>query len=168
MAKGLMISRADIVKNTHISGSVDIDKYIQFILIAQEITIQQLLGTDLYEKIQTDIENSTLSGNYLTLVTEYVKPVLIHAGFLNYLPFAAYTIGNQGIFKKSAENAENVDKSEVDYLVEKERDIMQFYIDRLIEHLTFEASSKYPEYNTNTNDAIHPLQGGINYEGWIL
>lgn len=168
MAKGLFISRADIVKNSHISGSVDIDKYIQFILIAQEITVQQLLGTDLYEKIQTDIENSTLAGDYLTLVSDYVKPVLIHAAFLQYLPFGAYTIGNQGIYKKTSENGENVDKSEVDYLVEKERDIMQFYIDRLIEHLSFNAPSKYPEYNTNTNEDIHPIQGGINYEGWIL
>jgi len=74
MAKGLMISRKDLVKYTSLGGNIDTDKFIQYVLIAQEITIQQLLGTDLYEKIQTDIESSSLTGDYLTLVNDISNP----------------------------------------------------------------------------------------------
>ena len=88
MAKGLMISRKDLIKYTSLSGSIDTDKFIQYVLIAQEITVQQLLGTDLYEKIQTDIEGSSLTGDYSTLVNDYIKPVLIHAAAVSYIPFA--------------------------------------------------------------------------------
>lgn len=167
MAKGLMITRADLVKYSNLNGNVDVDKFIQFILIAQEIDIQQLLGTDLYEKIQTDIESSSLAGNYLSLVNNYIKPVLIHSAMVYWLPFSYITIGNKGLFKHTSENATAVDKSEVDYLVEKERDIMQFYADRLIEHLSFNAPSLYPEYNTNSNDDISPITGQ-SYTGWVL
>ena len=49
MAKALFIKRADLVKNTAISGNVDVDKYIQFIKLAQDIHVQNYLGTDLYK-----------------------------------------------------------------------------------------------------------------------
>ena len=135
--------------------------------MAQEITIQQLLGTELYEKIQGDIEASSLSGNYLTLVNDYIKPTLVHAAMVQALPFLSYTLGNKGIFKHQAEGSQLAEKDEVDHLVEKERDIFQFYADRLIDHLSYYAAARYPEYNQNTNDDISPITGQ-NYTGWVL
>lgn len=167
MATGLMIKRDDLVRFTSLNGNVDTDKFLQYILIAQETTVQQILGTDLYNKIQNDIEGDTLTGNYSSLVSDYIKPVLCHAAMVQYLPFAAFTIGNNGIFKRSSENSETASKNEIDYLVEKERDILQFYIDRITEYLNFNAPSKFPEYYTNSNEDIRPLNG-INFEGWVL
>ena len=102
MATGLFITRADIVKRTSLGGNVDQDKYIQYVLIAQEVHLQNYLGTDLYEKIQTYIESGSLAGDYLTLVNDWIKPCLLHWAMVEYLPFAAYTIGNKGIFKHSS------------------------------------------------------------------
>lgn len=167
MATGLFITRADIVKRTSLGGNVDQDKYIQYVLIAQEVHIQNYLGTDLYEKIQTDIESSSLAGDYLTLVNDWIKPCLLHWAMVEYLPFAAYTIGNKGIFKHSSETGQNIEKEEVDFLIEKERDIAQYYTDRLLNHLSFEASSKYPEYYTNNNEDVHPDRDA-NFSGWVL
>ena len=167
MATGLFITRADIVKRTSLGGNVDQDKYIQYVLIAQEVHIQNYLGTDLYEKIQTDVESSSLAGDYLTLVNDWIKPCLLHWAMVEYLPFAAYTIGNKGIFKHSSETGQNIEKEEVDFLIEKERDIAQYYTDRLLNHLSFEASSKYPEYYTNNNEDVHPDRDA-NFSGWVL
>ncbi len=55
MAKALFIKRSDLVKNTALNSNVDTDKFIQFIDLAQEIHIQNYLGTDLYDKISADI-----------------------------------------------------------------------------------------------------------------
>ena len=55
MATALFIKRADLVKNTALSGNVDTDKFIQFIKLAQEIHIQNYLGTDLYNKISRNV-----------------------------------------------------------------------------------------------------------------
>ena len=167
MATGLFITRADIVKRTSLGGNVDQDKYLQYVLIAQEVHIQNYLGTDLYEKIQTDIEAGNLTGDYLTLVNDWIKPCLLHWAMVEYLPFAAYTIGNKGIFKHSSETGQNIEKEEVDFLIEKERDIAQYYTDRLINHLSFEASTKYPQYFTNNNEDVYPDKDA-NFSGWVL
>jgi hypothetical protein len=46
MATALFIKRSDLVKNTALNANVDTDKFIQFIALAQEIHIQNYLGTD--------------------------------------------------------------------------------------------------------------------------
>ncbi len=52
MATALLITRDDLVRYTAVNGNVDVDKFIQFIKIAQDIHIQNYLGTKLLEKIQ--------------------------------------------------------------------------------------------------------------------
>ena len=166
MATALFISRTDLVKNTILDGNVDTDKFIQFIKIAQEIHIQNYLGTDLYNKISADIIASNLSGAYLTLVNSYIQPMLIHYAMADYLPFAAYQVKNGGVFKHTSENAESVEKNEIDYLVNKERDFAEYYTRRLIDFITFNINS-YPEYNTNNNEDIYPDKDAL-YHGWVL
>lgn len=166
MATALFIKREDIVRNTIIDGNVDIDKYIQFIKIAQEIHVRNYLGTDLYNRISNDIINGTLTGDYLTLVNTYIQPMLIHYAMMDYLPFAAYQVKNGGIFKHTSENAQNVDKNEVDYLVAKEREFANYYATRFVDYICFN-DNLFPEYNSNSNDDINPDQD-TTFNGWVL
>ncbi len=166
MAEALLVTRKDIVKFTAMSGNVDTDKFIQYIKIAQDKHIENYLGSDLIDKIKQHIIDDDLAGDYLTLVNEWVKPCLIHWAMVEYLPFAAYSIANKGVFKHSSENAENASRDEVDYLLEKERNTAQYYTDRLIDYLSFNAGSKYPEYYTNNNEDVSPDKD--LFGGWVL
>jgi hypothetical protein len=166
MATALFINRTDLVKNSILDGNVDTDKFIQFIKVAQQIDIQNLLGTDLYNKISADIIAGTLSGNYLTLVNTYVQPTLIWFAQMNYIPFAAYQIKNGGVFKHSSETAQNVDKNEVDYLVGKAREYANYYSTRLVDYLCFN-DNLFPEYNSNSDDDIYP-DTDTTFKGWVL
>ena len=47
MAEALLITRQDVVKFTAMNGNVDTDNFIQYVKIAQDIHIQNYLGTDL-------------------------------------------------------------------------------------------------------------------------
>ena len=122
MATALFIKRADLVKNTALNGSVDTDKFIQFIHIAQEIHVRNYMGTDLYNKISQDIIDGDLTGDYLALINDYIQPMLIHYAMAEYLPFAAYTIANGGVYKHNSENSTIASKEEVDLLINRERD----------------------------------------------
>ena len=51
MAKALFITTNDLVKHTIINGNVDPDSYTQYIFQAQQVHIQNYLGTKLYNKI---------------------------------------------------------------------------------------------------------------------
>jgi hypothetical protein len=166
MAVALFISRTDLVRNSIIDGNVDTDKFIQFIKIAQEIHIQNYLGTDLYNRISTDIINDTLTGDYLTLVNTYVQPILIHFALVDYLPFAAYQLKNGGVLKHNSENSETVAKEEIDYLVNKEREFADYYTRRFIDYMCFN-QEKFPEYNSNSNEDVDPSQDAL-FNGWVL
>lgn len=166
MAEALLITRNDLVKFTAINGNVDVDKFIQFIKIAQDVHIQGILGTDLLNKIKADIVASTLANPYLSLLTDYVKPMLIHYAMVEYLPFAAYTIANKGVYKHESENATSVDKNEVDFLVEKERQIAHHYTERFVSYMSFN-NDLFPEYNSNSNGDMYPRTDN-NFTGWVL
>jgi len=166
MATALFIKREDLVRNTAIGGNVDTDKFIQFIKIAQEIHIQNYTGTQLYNKISTDITNSTLVNPYLALVNDYIQPMLIHWAMVEYLPFAAYTIGNGGVFKHNSENSTTAEKIEVDYLVNKARDLAQYYTDRFITYMSYNQAS-FPQYNANNNADVYP-DTDANFASWVL
>jgi hypothetical protein len=166
MPTALFIKREDIVRNTALSGNLDTDKYIQFIKIAQEIHIQNYTGTKLYDKISADIIANTLAGNYLSLVTDYLQPMLIHFAMAEYLPFAAFTVANGGVYKHTSENSVNAEKIEIDYLVEKERTIAKYYTERFIDYMSFN-QSLFPEYNANVNEDIYPDRDS-RPASWVL
>ena len=166
MAEALLIERADLVKFTVVDGNVDTDKFIQFVKIAQDIHIQGYLGTDLLNKLKSEIEAGTLSGNYLSLLTTYVKPMLIHWAMVEYLPFAAYTVANKGVYKHTSENSTDVTKSEIDFLVEKQRITAENYSQRFVDYMSFNQAS-FPEYNSNSGSDVYPKHNS-NIGGWYL
>jgi hypothetical protein len=166
MAEALLITRTDLVKYTAANGNIDTDKFVQFIKISQDIHIQNYLGTQLLNKIKADIVAGTLSGNYLSLLETYVKPMLIHWAMVEYLPFAAYTIANKGVYKHGSENSESVDKNEVDFLVQKERSIAEHYTERFIAYIR-NNNILFPEYNLNSNgDMNHDTDS--TFIGWYI
>ena len=166
MATALFISRTDLVKNSIIDGNVDTDKFIQFIKLAQQIEIRNYLGTKLYDKISTDIAGSGLSGNYETLVNDYVQPMLIWYAQAEYIPYAADHIKNGGVFKHTSENSESVSKSEVDFLVNKARNTAEYYTQRFLDYIN-NNSNLFPEYNQNTGGDVYP-DSDATFNGWVL
>ena len=166
MAVALLVTREDITRMTALNGNVDVDKFVQFIKIAQDIHIQNYLGTDLLNKISADVVSGTLASPYTTLVSTYIKPMLIHWAMVEYLPFAAYTIANKGVYKHGSENSESVAKDEVDFLINKERSIAENYTKRFVDYMCYN-NNLYPEYNTNSNSDVNPDKD-INLSGWYL
>ena len=166
MATALFITEADIKRYSTLSGNIDVDKFLPFIEIAQLTHIREYLGSDLYNKIASDILASTLTGVYSTLVTTYIKPMTIHWALTEFLPFAAFQVSNNGVYKHVSESSESVSKEEVDFLIEKHRSIAQNYTRRFIDYMVYNRSS-YPEYDTNTNEDVRPNTTS-NFTGWVL
>ena len=166
MAQALFISRDDIIKFTVLNGNIDTDKFIQFIKIAQDIHIQNYLGTKLFNRLNDDIINDDLTQPYSDLLSTYIKPMLIHWAMVEFLPYAAYTVANKGVFKHNSENSSNVEKNEIDFLIAKERDVAQSYTNRFIDFMCFNQVD-FPEYNANSNADVYPDKDA-NFTGWII
>lgn len=166
MAQVLFVSPADVIKRTGINGNVDRDQMIQFIKIAQDIHIQQILGTKLFNKIASDINAGSLAGNYQSLLTNYIQDMVIHYAAIEILPYIHYKVANGGIYTKGSENGTNITKEDLDYLIQKERDIAEHYSRRFIDYMSFN-NALYPEYNTNNNEDMYPTKNQ-NFAGWVL
>jgi len=166
MAQALLITPEDVLRYSNLNGNVDSDKFVQYIAIAQDMHVQRLLGTDLLEKVQADIISGTLTGNYLSLVTDWVKPALIHWSLVEFLPMGSITIGNGGIYRHQPENATALDKRDVDSLVSQERDFAVYYSNRLVDYLC-NNSTLFPEYSSNSNEDVSPSTEN-NWCGWVM
>ena len=171
MAKALFITTEDIKRYSVLSGNVDPDKFIYMVEISQDTEVQYYLGTKLLLKLQDLILAGTIglpaNAAYKTLLETYVKPMTIYWALVCYMPFAAYTVANGGVYKHTSESSETVSKDEVDYLVEKYRDIAQFYTNNFIDFMVYNQAT-YPEYNSNTNDDIYPDTSNADFGGWVL
>lgn len=166
MAQALFITTEDLTKFTAVNGNIDRDNFIQFIKIAQDIHIKNYLGSKLFNKINDDIVAGTLISPYTMLLTDYIKPMVIHWAMVEYLPWGAYTIANRGIYKHGSETSEQVSKNEVDFLIEKQRDVAQNYTRRFIDYMCYNYTD-FPEYTTNVNDDIKPDKSA-SFGGWYL
>ena len=168
MATTLFINRTDLIRNSIMDGNVDTDRFIQFIKIAQEIDVQQIMGTKMYDGLTSAIPNIDLPANarWKTVLDDYIAPMLIWYAQSNYMPFAAYQIKNGGVFKHTSENAQSVDKNEIDFLVEKARTNAEWYSRRFIDFMSFNQAT-YPEYTNNKNDDIFPSYDSL-FNGWVL
>lgn len=169
MATILFINRTDLVRNSIIDGNLDTSKLLQHIKIAQEIDVQEIIGTPMYDGLTDAIVNGIdlpENARWKTILDQFIVPMLIWFGQANFYPFAAYTIANGGVYKHQSENSQSVDKSEIDFLVEKARTNAEWYSRRFIDFMNYNQST-YPEYNKSKNDDIYPSHDSL-FNGWVL
>ena len=164
MAELLFITPQEMTNSTILSGNTDTDKYLFCILNVQLTTIEPLLGSELYDKIKTDKEADTLSGLYLELYTDFIKPITKNEALAQYIEIASYMVDNGGIYKHTGENLEVVDKAEVQYLAGKYKALAQMYVQRFNKWI---CKNYLVEYKT-CQDEVNALKGINLLGGWKL
>ena len=159
----LLISPETLKTNTALRNDIDSGLLVNYIVLAQDIYIQETLGTDLFKRLISDIENETVTGIYKTLLDEYVIKALIHCSFYEVIPFVAYKFGNKGFVKGFVEGSGiEVELEEVNYIREKVvKRAMDSYLQRLSNYLKANYG-KFPEYTTNTTlDKVRPKSPSV-------
>lgn len=164
MAELLFITPQEMTSSTILSGNTDIDKYLFCIANTQLTTIEPLLGTLLYDKIVEDITNDDLSGLYLTLYTDFIKPITKNESLAQYIEIASYMVDNGGVYKHTGENLEVVDKQEVQFLAGKYKSLAQMYVTRFYKWI---CKNPLPEYKC-WQDEVNALKGVNLNVGWHL
>lgn len=159
MSRVLFIGTARLKKQTPIQQNVDDDLLNNYIFRAQETHIHQCLGTDLYNSLKNKIIVNNLTGNYKTLMDDWITPCLIEYSFYEVLPFISLKLTNKSIGRGNAEYLAEADLNDLKYLRQTVRDVAEFYGTRLINYLK-ENSDLFVEYQTNSGiDKIVPNSG---------
>jgi len=157
----LFCNEDKLKSSTAINYNVDTAFLLPFLKVAQDKHMQVILGTDLYEKIEAEIAAGTLSGNYKTLVDDYVQDSIIHYALVEALPFISFQIKNGTVTQKNSENGTAASKDDLNWLIQKERDTAEFYGQRIVDYLC-ENSSSFPEYTSNSGADLNPIGNAYN------
>jgi len=145
----LFISETKLRSFTDLNNNVDPKLLTNAISTAQDIYLQRLISTALYQKLVNDVDNNTLSGVYSTLLNSFIVPYLIWASYWESLEFVYMRPRNNGLLTPTGgENSVNVDKD----LFEKKRQLAdnksQFYANKLTQYL-IQNQADFPELNNN-------------------
>lgn len=167
MAYALFITRNDIIKQTPLQGAIDADKLLPFIRTAQDKYILNLLGTVLFNKLQSDITTDTaFTGKYEELMEDYIKPTLVWYSCVEYIPFSGISFKSEGSFKHQSESSISPGKTEIDYLLSKALNNADYYATRLQDFL-IAYSNDIPEFLESVGNAtqIYPDQTNQYFGG---
>ncbi len=145
MPIALFTSENDIKKNTVIDDNVDVRLLQPTIWMAQERHIQEIVGSNLYNKLQSDIVASTLTGDYLTLVDDYLVPALRWWVMFEADITLLYKYRNKNVATKNSENSNPVDFTQHKYLRDHNKDQAEWWSQRAIDWLC-DNQELFPEY----------------------
>ncbi len=150
MTTTLLISEAKVRAFSDINESLDDALIVNAVREAQDIVMQPIMGTILYNTLIEKIDNNSLSGSYQTLVDDYVQPALIYASLYNITENVYVRTRNNGLLTPTGgENSVNVDKTMYDTKRQSIFNKQQFYSDQLSRYLN-EKYNLFPELGENT------------------
>ena len=150
MTTTLLISEAKVRAFSDLNESVDDALMVNGIREAQDIVIQPIIGTILYNTLLTKIDNNSVSGSYQTLIDDYIQPALVYASLYNVTESVMVRTRNNGLLTPTGgENSVNVDRSMYDAKRQSIFNKQQFYADQLSRYLS-EKYNLFPELGQNT------------------
>lgn len=155
--KVLFLSVDYLRDNTVINGNVDGELLEPFILLAQNVHIEPVVGTGLYNSLIASIEANTLAGDDKVLMDDYLQPALLQWALYEALPFINYKLTNKAISTKNSDNSDAVELDELHYLRSTVSDVAQYMSERATLYLKSNLDL-YPLYSNygSTCDAIKP------------
>ena len=164
----LYISSTRLKKDSAIGGSVSDDLIMPYILLAQDMQILPILGTDLDAKLKAEIQAGTLAGAYKTLVETYIQPALVQFAFVSLVPYLRLRFVNNAVVVMGAtDQSASATYDDLKPVMDTATDAAEFYRQRCIDYLRNNQTS-FPEYSSNTGADLDPTTrnyyAGINLD----
>lgn len=154
MTDTLLISWTKVKQYTDINDSLDPDLIKNNIREAQDIALQRVIGTILYDKLLTLVQDGEmdLAANavYKTLLTQYIQDMLLYASYYEILESIFIRPRNNGLLTPNGgENSDTVDRNKYEMKRTSVQNKMEYYADRLSRFIT-QNEADYPELTQNT------------------
>lgn len=149
MTSTFILSEAKFRQFTDVNDSLDTALIKNAIREAQDIHLQRIIGTKLYNKILSDIDASTLTGDYETLVNDYIQDFLLYAAYYETLEAIYIRPRNNGLLTPTGgENSIEVDRSLFNVKRQSVENKMEFYAEKLSQYIS-ENENTFPELSQN-------------------
>jgi len=150
MTTTFIISESKLRQFTDINDALDTALLKNAVREAQDIYLQRIIGTKLYQSILSQIDADTwTNSNYSTLVNDYIQDFLLYAAYYETLEAIYLRPRNNGLLTPTGgENSINVDRTLFNQKRQSVENKMEYYADRLSSYIS-EEQTLFPELNTN-------------------
>jgi hypothetical protein len=162
----ILVSEQRLKQWTALDENVRVEEITPFIINAQDIYMQDTLGTRFYTRLKNGIINNDLNSDEQELLNEYVAPCLMQYALYLMLPTIKYKIVEKGILSGTSEETAATSLEELKYLRETTLDMAEFYNKRLVEFLV-DYPGKFPEYATPGVKGMHPNKQTPYFSGLV-
>jgi hypothetical protein len=152
-----LISTTYLKTNTPLNENLD-DKLLKSaIKEAQEIYIRDVIGSGIYDELQSEAYNGTLTALNTTLIDSYIAPCLKYYTLVESMLPLTFKFMNKSVASRNSENATPITTDELTMIEQRYRDKAEYYAERLRDYLK-ENPTDYPKYlNPGTGfDVIRP------------
>lgn len=169
----LLVSDTMIKDRTVIHGNIDPKLIYPDIKVAQDMYILPLLGTALFNKIQSLVSNGTIGsiGNedYKTLLDSYLIDALIYYTLADLPTTISFQFWNKGMIRSTGENKELPSMGDLIDISNKYKNRAEFYANRMRLYVRQNAPTKFPEYIAFGSgvDDIRPDQKAFTNPVWL-
>jgi len=140
------------------------------IIDAQDIDIQPIIGTRLYNKIKNGVTGSTITGIYKTVLDDYITPTLIKAAEKRVLIWIYAKIRNKGIENQDSDNSQTIDVTILNKLRKELGDDFEYHSNKLKSFLCDNENDipEYKNYNPDSKDEFDKPDTGDSYFSGIV
>ncbi len=156
MANVLLISETKLKSFSSIHQNVDSALLANNIKIAQDLHLQNLIGTKFINELYNQVKTNTLTLVNKNLIDEWIAPYLVHAAVFESTPDILFRMMNKSIVVGDTEQGKAISVKEMAYLRDIYQSRFNFYAQRLQDELR-NKPNLYPLYYTySSTDGMPP------------
>lgn len=146
-----LISTEKIKKRGYIHGNVEDSLLRTIIQRVQDRMVEPIIGTPLFKRLLTGIDDNDLTANEITLMDNYIVPVMVAGCDYRSVNPITYEIRNKAVGTTRDEHLSPVTESENVRLKDELLSDLKFYQERLIGYLK-DNETTFPLYATCTDN----------------
>ena len=155
----------------YVEANIDDNALESFILIAQDVNLQSLLGFTMYnfiiQGLISDPSGNSFSQQYQYLLINGIQQSVSLWAMYNAYPTLLYKATNKAVVAKKSDESNTVGIRELEYLRDQLRNNAEFYDSRIREYITNNVNDFSEYYYTQGVNRIRP-KSNMYYGGLFL
>lgn len=163
----LLVSEQRVKQWTNLDDNVRVNEVTPFIIQAQDIYLQDRLGTKFFTRLKAGVIANDLNADEQLLLNDYVGPMLAHYSLYLMMPGLKYKLVEKGVLNGTSEETTPTTLEELRFLRQATLDTAEFYDQRLKEYLCDVESGTFPEYSDPGSDGMHPNHETAYFSGLV-
>lgn len=150
-----LIDVEKVKKNAYVDKNVTTGDIQTALVLAQDIQLETLIGTALFDRIVYEVDNETISEPVQALFDGVLTKLLIYytVGYL--IHTQRIKISTQSVVKKSSDNAESISLEDINSMVDIIEGIVSRYENKLMDTLR-DSYSDFPELDDEVVGGVAP------------